>query len=144
MHYSDELVLRANQLYHDIAAGHYAGSHPEIFRHLRARWQRTADRFMASRPPSISLLDVGSGTGFVPLQIAQFLDKRDGGEGRGSDLLSLLRQSLTEFEFVHLETYRHLAKVTYHSRMTAAYDRLLAQLWPNSGSTFFAVFRKYG
>ena len=74
------------------------------------------------------------------MQISEIVDFHsptagDGRKERGSDLLNLLRQSLTDFHLVHFETYRHLAKVTHHNRMTVAYDRLLAHLWPNKGST---------
>jgi ubiquinone/menaquinone biosynthesis C-methylase UbiE len=72
----DRLVVRVNEVYHDVEKGEYEYKHPEIFAEERARWRRVAERFIASSQP-LRVLDVGSGTGFVPLQIAEFLKEGD-------------------------------------------------------------------
>jgi ubiquinone/menaquinone biosynthesis C-methylase UbiE len=73
---SEQLVQRVNELYHDFANLQYTCSHPEIFRQEKKRWERNARLFLNSTAP-ITIVDVGTGTGFVPLTIARFLKKED-------------------------------------------------------------------
>jgi ubiquinone/menaquinone biosynthesis C-methylase UbiE len=77
MRYPPELVLRVNKIFHDIDANQYADEHPEIFVDEIARWCKIGQLFMSSNSEKVCLLDIGSGTGFVPLQIGQFLKKSD-------------------------------------------------------------------
>ena len=42
----------------------------------------------------------------------------------------------------HVETYGHLSKVARGSRILRVYERLLAQIFPRDGATFFLVARR--
>lgn len=72
-----ELVLRANERYHDVEESEYASLHPEIFREESARWDRLARRFVAGRPGRHRVLDLGAGTGFVLRCLAPVLGPAD-------------------------------------------------------------------
>ena len=74
--YSEQLVQRVNELYHDFFSGRYHTQHPEIFEYERQRWERAGERFFRSDKP-LRVLDLGSGTGFVPLASAAFLKAGD-------------------------------------------------------------------
>lgn len=74
--YSDYVVQRVNELYHDLLGKDYEDSHPEIFKRLPPRWQRLAPLHFKSNQP-ITILDLGTGTGFIPLQVAPHLKKED-------------------------------------------------------------------
>lgn len=74
--YSGELVQRVNELYHDLVSERYHQEHPEIFDYERQRWERAGERFFRSAKP-LKVLDLGSGTGFVPLATAVFLKAED-------------------------------------------------------------------
>ncbi|MGB2879166.1 MAG: class I SAM-dependent methyltransferase [Candidatus Omnitrophota bacterium] len=77
MKYSIEFVLKVNEIYHDIEESEYEEKHPEIFQNEPSRWQKIGTAFIANNPEKICLLDIGSGTGFVPIQIGNFLKKGD-------------------------------------------------------------------
>ena len=74
--YSEELVLRVNELFHDLTTELYQAIHAEMGGTERARWERIADRFLHFQAPAM-IADVGTGNGFVPLTIAGFLKKED-------------------------------------------------------------------
>lgn len=74
--YSEQLVQRVNELYHDLFSGRYHQEHPEIFEYERQRWERAGEKFFRSARP-LKALDLGSGTGFVPLAAAVFLKAGD-------------------------------------------------------------------
>lgn len=57
--------------------GEYDFRHPEIFKYESTRWKGVARKFIANESKKITILDVGTGTGFVPLQIAEFLKRND-------------------------------------------------------------------
>ena len=77
MDYPIELVLRVNEIYHDVEGRDYEDRHPEIFAGEAARWKAIGRALLAENCSTIRLLDVGSGTGFVPLQIGPFLKSDD-------------------------------------------------------------------
>jgi len=70
--YSERIVQRVNELYHDIASKEYQSHRPEIFEHERQRWDHVAKRFLLTGK-SLVAVDIGTGTGFVPLTIGHFL-----------------------------------------------------------------------
>lgn len=70
------LVAKVNEIYYDVTSQTYAEEHPEIFIHEANRWRRIAKEHLAKEHP-ITILDLGTGTGFVPLTIAPFLKRQD-------------------------------------------------------------------
>lgn len=75
-----EFVRAVNLAYHEEEAADYDGRHPEIFSDELSHWERIAERIRSlktslGRP--IKLVDLGSGTGFVPLRLVSALDERD-------------------------------------------------------------------
>ncbi|MGE5608969.1 MAG: class I SAM-dependent methyltransferase [Bacillota bacterium] len=77
MTYPKELVLRVNEIYHDVEEAEYQNRHPEIFEHEAARWRRLGERFLAGHPEPMQVLDIGCGTGFVGLQLGGYLRSGD-------------------------------------------------------------------
>jgi len=76
IYYSEKLVQRVNELYHDFQNEGYHYSHPEIFEQEKERWERIAKQFFNFAKP-VTLVDIGSGTGFVALTTAKRLKKND-------------------------------------------------------------------
>jgi len=72
-----ELVLRINELYHDAEGEAYDQRHPEIFDQEVERWGRLRDRLLPEGHAPARVLDVGSGTGFVGLQLLPALTAAD-------------------------------------------------------------------
>lgn len=62
---SSALVLRVNELFHDMEGAAYADVHPEIFESERRRWERMLDRDVTGHEGPIHCVDIGCGTGFV-------------------------------------------------------------------------------
>jgi SAM-dependent methyltransferase len=108
---SDErLVLEANRLFHDLEGERYEEKHDEIFLAEAERWRRIARRYITAaargdgeRTPAAAraprrLLDIGTGTGFVPRIVGPCLSAGD--EYVLSDLsismLSCARERLAE------------------------------------------------
>lgn len=77
--HSPDFIRKVNEAYHDEDYGTYEETHPGIFENqeMHARWARVARDHVAPAPGPRVLLDVGSGTGFVPLQLAPVLDRGD-------------------------------------------------------------------
>lgn len=76
--YSENLVLRINELFHDLSSEQYNCIHPEIFEHENERWKRVAKYFFNSLQTNpITVVDIGTGTGFIPITIANLLKKED-------------------------------------------------------------------
>jgi ubiquinone/menaquinone biosynthesis C-methylase UbiE len=76
-HSDDRLVLRVNELFHDIEAKRYDADHPEIFEDERLRWERLLDRFLPTGHPPLAAADIGCGTGFVSVLLARRLNRND-------------------------------------------------------------------
>lgn len=70
--YPESLVLRVNEVYHDVEGRRYEEIHPEIFEDERIRWDRFGRTLDMDRS-GVTLLDVGTGTGFVPMTIGRYL-----------------------------------------------------------------------
>jgi ubiquinone/menaquinone biosynthesis C-methylase UbiE len=77
MRYTPELVLRVNEVFHDVEGAAYAGVHPEIFAGEAGRWDEVARTEIAPRPRPLRVLDVGCGTGFVAQRVAPVLSGGD-------------------------------------------------------------------
>jgi len=108
---SPELVRAVNLAYHEEEAADYDSRHPEIFTDELGHWSRIAERVRAlkaelKRP--VTVVDLGSGTGFVPLRLASVLDGQD--EFVLTDLsptmLDRARESLAAANFAPRVSYR--------------------------------------
>ncbi len=64
-----DFIELVNRLYHELEAETYDASHPEILHWERRRWDALLQRCEGSLRTPPRLLDVGTGTGFVPLQL---------------------------------------------------------------------------
>jgi ubiquinone/menaquinone biosynthesis C-methylase UbiE len=70
--YTPELVRTVNEVYHDVEGALYNHKHPEIMVDEVQLWKQLLSRFLPDGS-EIRILDVGSGTGFVPLLLAERL-----------------------------------------------------------------------
>jgi ubiquinone/menaquinone biosynthesis C-methylase UbiE len=75
-HFSENLVQRVNELYFDFNSEKYHNSRPEIFVQEKDRWEKIGRHFLCLGQP-LKIVDVGTGTGFVPLVIGKFLKRDD-------------------------------------------------------------------
>ena len=67
-----QLVLAVNELFHDLEGEDYDAAHPEIFSREGDRWKRLLGKYLP-KDESRTIIDIGSGTGFVSREIAAFL-----------------------------------------------------------------------
>lgn len=73
----EKLVTRLNEIWHDLENHGYDAKHPDILTDEVSRWRRNAAEALPPARPDMRILDVGSGTGFVPRQLRDFLRKGD-------------------------------------------------------------------
>lgn len=73
------LSRRINELFHDFEGESYELKHPEIFNFEIERWQKQCKKYIhrAESAKAITALDMGSGTGFVGLQLQHWLQEQD-------------------------------------------------------------------
>lgn len=72
------LVLRVNELFHDLEGGRYHEKHDDIFQGELNRWDSIGKGIVQDSETSTRVfLDIGTGTGFVPLAIAPYLTVHD-------------------------------------------------------------------
>lgn len=69
----DRLILRLNEIYHDLENRAYDGKHPDISDEEVPRWRRLGGEMLAGPRGAKDILDLGTGTGFVPLRLLEFL-----------------------------------------------------------------------
>ena len=74
MKYSIDFVLKVNETFHNMEGNKYY--HPECVQTETHRWQKIG-KLIGKNPDKKNILDVGSGLGFVPLQIAPYLKEKD-------------------------------------------------------------------
>lgn len=113
--YSDYVVQRVNELYHDRLGKKYDDSHPEIFKRLPLRWQKIARQFFAQREP-LTILDLGTGTGFVPVMVAPYLKKEDRFicSDISSNILAVAKENIKQSNFINKFSYVKIdAQQTY-------------------------------
>jgi ubiquinone/menaquinone biosynthesis C-methylase UbiE len=77
VNYTKEFVAKVNEVWHDIEAEAYQRNHPEIFVDEIRQWRRITRHLASFNACKIRLLDVGTGTGFVPIQLKEFLKSSD-------------------------------------------------------------------
>lgn len=74
----NDLIVKVNEFYHDVEAVSYEESHPEIYSYEMKSWKGL---FKSVRRQfnldSITILDVGTGVGFVPMAISSEITKKD-------------------------------------------------------------------
>jgi SAM-dependent methyltransferase len=77
--YAPAFVERVNLAYHEEEASLYDGRHPEIMKDELERWSRVAELVASLKKArgKLTILDLGSGTGFVPERLAPALDTAD-------------------------------------------------------------------
>lgn len=96
----ERLVLRVNELYHDLAIEDYESTtNLAMFKQEKERWQKMKDFFKNKK--SITVLDIGTGTGFIPLTICGFLKKSDLFicSDISQEMLNLTKEKLKERRF---------------------------------------------
>ena len=72
-----KLALRINEIFHDIEGKEYQEKHEDIFTGEALRWQKHAERYFQSYKKPITVLDIGTGTGFIPINTAKYLSEND-------------------------------------------------------------------
>ena len=72
---SEKIVEKVNEVYHDVINEYYDEAHPAILTGEKKRWINSIEYFKSKKP--LRILDIGTGTGFVPLTIAKYLKKKD-------------------------------------------------------------------
>jgi ubiquinone/menaquinone biosynthesis C-methylase UbiE len=75
-----ELIKKINLVFHEEEARTYDERHPEILRAERTRWReiaRIVDRHLTSLGRPAVLVDLGTGTGFVPSAVLPVLREAD-------------------------------------------------------------------
>lgn len=73
---NQELVIKVNEIFHNIEGAQYEEQHPEIIKEEISRWKNIAKDYFISNLP-LKILDIGTGTGFVPQQIIDYLKPSD-------------------------------------------------------------------
>lgn len=94
------LILRANELFHDLVKEDYDEEVGEgIAIKEKNRWLKSKKYFNSKKP--LTILDIGTGTGFVPLTIAGFLEKKDTFicSDVSQEMLNLSKKKITEKNF---------------------------------------------
>jgi ubiquinone/menaquinone biosynthesis C-methylase UbiE len=99
-HHPQELVLRVNEVYHDVEGRLYEEVHPEIFVDEKERWEQLGES-IGMRQEALTILDIGTGTGFVPLTIGRFLKETDTVicSDISAGMLSICEENLARYDF---------------------------------------------
>jgi len=77
MTYKQKLALRVNEIFHDFEGKKYQEKHEDIFTSEALRWQQHAEKYFQAYEVPITVLDIGTGTGFIPLNTASYLFDND-------------------------------------------------------------------
>ena len=72
----EKLVQRVNELYYDLEFAQYEKKHQSIFIIEKKRWRNIAKSYL-NFESQIKIIDIGTGTGFVPLTIGEIFKKED-------------------------------------------------------------------
>lgn len=71
------LILRLNEIWHDLENRAYDAKHPDILEEEIPRWRRILSLVFGAADGPRRVLDLGSGTGFVPLRLRELLRPGD-------------------------------------------------------------------
>jgi ubiquinone/menaquinone biosynthesis C-methylase UbiE len=63
-------IIRINELFHDFEGKEYQKKHADIFSDEVERWQNACKPIFSNHNSPYNILDIGTGTGFIPLTIA--------------------------------------------------------------------------
>lgn len=77
MQYPENLVLKVNEFYHNVLGKEYDKKHFLAFEVEFNRWKNVGINYISKRNEKIKVLDIGTGTGFVPLVIGRYLKSED-------------------------------------------------------------------
>lgn len=72
----NESVKAINELYHNIEADTYLERHPEIYSEEAIKWEEIGKKYF-KRSERLTVLDIGTGIGFVPSIIGKYLKNDD-------------------------------------------------------------------
>jgi ubiquinone/menaquinone biosynthesis C-methylase UbiE len=70
-------IIRINELFHDFEGKEYQKKHADIFSDEVERWQNACKPIFSNHNSPYNILDIGTGTGFIPLTIAGYLSEKD-------------------------------------------------------------------
>jgi ubiquinone/menaquinone biosynthesis C-methylase UbiE len=73
---NENQVKQVNEIYHDIESEVYRNRHPEIYHEEMLRWEEIGRKYFVRSDP-ITVLDIGTGAGFVPAVLARYLKPED-------------------------------------------------------------------
>lgn len=95
------LIEEANIAYHEAEAELYDASHPEILWCERRHWETFARQYLSAARPSVSILDIGAGTGFIGTVLTPHLLPGDRyvAADISQEMLEKLRESLATAPF---------------------------------------------
>lgn len=74
-HYTNRLVLRVNEVFHDQQGLNYEHIHPEIFSEESRRWDLLMNKFIKPIERPLRCIDIGCGTGFISTKLLKYLKK---------------------------------------------------------------------
>jgi ubiquinone/menaquinone biosynthesis C-methylase UbiE len=104
---NNELIKKINRVFHDEEAILYDQRHPEILKE-KDNWQVFCQRHLKQLPRPTTVLDIGTGTGFVPSILAEYLTPYDKVicTDISSKMLNRAREKLENFscQFDYIET----------------------------------------
>jgi ubiquinone/menaquinone biosynthesis C-methylase UbiE len=72
-----QLVIRVNEVFHDVEGATYARLHPEIFEGEERHWTEALDHLLQTLPKPLRALDFGCGTGFLARLILPHMNAGD-------------------------------------------------------------------
>lgn len=92
-------IKKINQIFHEIEAEIYDERHEEILWE-KEKWQNFSRKYLKSFKSPVTVLDVGTGTGFVPSILAEFLTPKDKiiMTDVSAKMLKLAEDKLSEFD----------------------------------------------
>lgn len=105
-HITDKLIIRINELYHDLEHELYSIRHGEMFKKEKIHWKELSERYFNSSK-AITWLDYGSGTGFVPLTIGGKVKKEDTliCSDLSNEILEICRKNLAKQNFNYAKKF---------------------------------------